>query len=76
MDGVQSSATKQELRETEHVKVRNASRWLGRNIVDSMRKISDKFARDYRKEKNYRDKIDEIVDAIRDDYDTRKKESK
>ena len=76
VDGVQSSATKQELRETEHVKVRNASRWLGRNIVDSMRKISDKFARDYRKEKNYRDKIDEIVDAIRDDYDTRKKESK
>lgn len=74
VDGVQSSATKQELRETEHVKVRNASRWLGRNIVDSMRKISDKFARDYRKEKDYKDKIDEIVAAIRDDYDARKRE--
>lgn len=70
--GVQSSATKQELRETEHVKVRNASKWLGRNIVDSMRKISDKFARDYRKEKDYKDKIDELVDVIKEDYDERR----
>ena len=72
--GVQSSATKQELRETEHVKVRNASRWLGRNIIDSMRKISDKFARDYRKELDYKDKIDELVDAIKEDYDERKRD--
>ena len=74
VDSVESTATKQELRETEHVKVRNASKWLGRNIVDSMRKISDKFARDYRKEKDYKDRIDELVEAIREDYDERKRD--
>ena len=74
VDSVESTATKQELRETEHVKVRNASRWLGRNIVDSMRKVSDKFARDYRKEQDYKTRIDELVDAIRDDYDERKRD--
>ena len=73
VDSVESTATKQELRETEHVKVRNASRWLGRNIVDSIRKINDEFARDYRKEKTYKERIDEVIETIREDYDERKR---
>lgn len=73
VDSVESTATKQELRETEHVKVRNASKWLGRNIIDSIRKISDEFARDYRKEKTYKERIDDVIETIREDYDERKR---
>ena len=73
VDSVESTATKQELRETEHVKVRNASKWLGRNIIDSIRKISDEFARDYRKEKAYKERIDDVIETIREDYDERKR---
>ena len=37
---MESTATKQELRATEHVKVRNACRGFGKNMVDSMRQLS------------------------------------
>lgn len=69
---LESSATKQELRDTEHVKVRNASKGWGKNILDSMAKLSPKMAERLKKDKTYKTKLDEIIQDIREDYEIRK----
>ena len=69
---LESSATKQELRDTEHVKVRNASKGWGKNILDSMAKLSPKVAERLKKDKTYKTKLDEIIQDIREDYELRK----
>ena len=72
---LESTATKQELRETEHVKVRNASRKWGKNMLDSMRKLSPELDRKFKEKTEYKNRINEMIDAIRDDYDERRIQS-
>ena len=72
---LESTATKQELRETEHVKVRNASRKWGKNMLDSMRKLSTELDRKFKENTEYKNRISEMIDAIRDDYDERRIQS-
>ena len=69
---LQSDATKQALRETEFVKVRNASAGWGANIVDAMKKISPQFRSKLRTQSEYKASIDEVVEEIREDYKARK----
>lgn len=69
---LQSDATKQALRETEFVKVRNASAGWGANIVDAMKKISPQFRSKLRMQSEYKSSIDEVVEEIREDYKARK----
>ncbi len=69
---LQSDATKQSLRETEFVKVRNASAGWGANIVDAMKKISPQFRSKLQTQSEYKSNIDEVVEEIREDYKSRK----
>ena len=69
---VESTATKKELRETKFVKVRNASRKWGKNIVDSIRSISIPFEKEYHDDKKYKENIDEIINEIQKNYDYRR----
>ncbi len=69
---LQSDATKQALRETEFVKVRNASAGWGANIIDAMKKLSPKFREKMRGQSEYKKSIDEVVEEIREDYKERK----
>lgn len=69
---LQSDATKQALRETEFVKVRNASAGWGANIVDAMKKLSPQFRNKLRGQSEYKSSIDEVVEEIREDYKARK----
>ena len=69
---LQSDATKQALRETEFVKVRNASAGWGANVVDAMKKISPKFREKMRGQSEYKNAIDEVIEDIREDYKARK----
>lgn len=75
-NGVESDATKQVLRETEHVKVRNASAGWGKNVVSEMKKLSPEFAKRLKEESEYRLAIDSIVEDIKEDYEKRKNESR
>ena len=68
---LESSATKSELKNTEHVKYRVASRGLGKNIIDSIRELNPAID-EKMKDKKYKTKIDELVQDIKDDYDLRK----
>ena len=70
--GVESSVTKSTLRETEHVKVKNASKGWGVNVVEAMKKLSPTLKQKLKNDKQYNRKIDEIVDAIREDYEMRR----
>lgn len=69
---LQSDATKQSLRETEFVKVRNASAGWGANIVDAMKKLSPQFRNKLRGQSEYKSAIDEVVEEIKEDYKNRK----
>ena len=69
---VHSNATKQELRETEHVKVRNACKGWGKNIVDSIKKLSPEMKNLLKEDSEYKKELDNIVQEIREDYDRRK----
>ena len=69
---VEASTTKRELRETEHVKVRNTSGGWGRNVVDTIAKLSPEFRTTYRRDKEYKKGIDGIVQMIKSDYDMRR----
>lgn len=69
---LQSDATKQALRETEFVKVRNASAGWGANIVDAMKKLSPQFRSKLRGKSEYKKSIDEVIEEIREDYKERK----
>ena len=70
---MESTATKQELRATEHVKVRNACRGFGKNMVDSMRQLSPVLDKKLKSDKDYKARIDEVIEAIKEDYDERKR---
>lgn len=69
---IQSEATKKELRETEHVKVRNASAGWGANIVSVMKKLSPSFKQKMQKTSKYRNAVNEVVEEIKEDYISRK----
>lgn len=69
---LQSDATKSELRETEHVKVKNASAGWGSNIIGAMKQLSPKFKEKMRRPSEYRKVIEEVTDEIRRDYQERK----
>ncbi|MBQ7410627.1 MAG: hypothetical protein IJW20_04505 [Clostridia bacterium] len=73
---VESDATKQALRETEHVKVRNASQGWGKNVVLEMKKLSPEFAKRLKGKSEYKLAIDSIIEDIKDDYEKRKNESR
>lgn len=68
---LESSATKQELKNTEHVKYRVAARGLGNNIIKSIRELNPEIDEKL-KDKKYKAKIDSLVQEIQDDYDIRK----
>ena len=66
---LESEATKQELRETEHVKVRNAAPNWGGNVMTDMKKLSPSFrAKLKEKDEAYMSNIDELVEDIKKDY--------
>ena len=69
---LESDATKSELRETEHVKVKNASAGWGANIVSAMKKLSPSFKAKLGKDSEYRKGIEEVTEEIRKDYQERK----
>ena len=69
---LQSEATKQALRETEFVKVRNASAGWGANIVDVIKKLNPQFREKMRGQSEYKTSINEVVEEIRSDYKERK----
>ncbi len=71
---VESDTTKRDLRETEHVKVKNACRGWGKNIVDAIKALSPKLRQKLNDNQEYKQKIDKIIQEIRDDYDLRKEE--
>lgn len=68
---IESAATKQDLRETEHVKVKNACRGWGKNIIDTIKKLSPEMAQRL-KDNQYKEKLDAIVSEIKTDYDRRR----
>lgn len=68
---LESSATKSELKNTDHVKYRVASRGLGKNIIDSIRELNPAIDEKL-KDKKYKAQIDSLVQEIREDYDIRK----
>lgn len=66
---LESEATKQELRETEYVKVRNAAPNWGGNVITDMKKLSPSFrAKLKEKDEAYMSNIDELVEDIKKDY--------
>ena len=66
---LESEATKQELRETEHVKVRNVAPNWGGNVITDMKKLSPSFrAKLKEKDEAYMSNIDELVEDIKKDY--------
>ena len=69
---LQTDATKAELRETEHVKVRNAAAGWGANIVDAIKMLSPSFKEKLRTPSEYRRNIEEVVEEIKEDYKERK----
>ena len=69
---LESDATKGELRETEHVKVKNASAGWGANIVGAMKKLSPEFKEKMKRPSDYRCAIEDITEEIRRDYQERK----
>ena len=69
---LESDATKGELRETEHVKVKNASAGWGANIVSAMKKLSPEFKEKMKRPSDYRSSIEDITEEIRKDYQERK----
>lgn len=69
---LESDATKNEIRETEHVRVRNASKGWGQNIVDSIRQLNPEFAQKYRRDSEYQRRVKAIIEDIREDYDLRR----
>lgn len=71
---IESDATKQGLRETEHVKVRNASAGWGKNVVYEMKKLSPEFAKKVKVDSEYSLAIDTLVEDIKTDYEERKNE--
>ena len=74
---LESDATKQELRETEHVKVRNAAPNWGGNVITDMKKLSPSFrAKLKEKDEVYMSNIDELVEDIKKDYFRRRDEQR
>ncbi len=71
---IESNATKQGLRETEHVKVRNASAGWGKNVISEMKKLSPKFAEKIKENSEYTSAINVLIEDIREDYEERKNE--
>lgn len=69
---LESSATKQELRDTEHVKVKNACAGWGKNIVTAMRGLSPRMDEKLAGDRRYKARIDELVEEIKEDYQIRK----
>ena len=69
---LESDATKGELRETEHVKVKNASAGWGANIVSAMKKLSPAFKEKMKSPSEYRCAIEDITEEIKRDYQERK----
>ena len=69
---LESSATKQELRDTDHVKVKNACAGWGKNIVEAMKKLSPKMEERLNTDRRYKTRIDELVEEIKEDYQIRK----
>ena len=75
-EGLESTATKGEIRsDTEHVKIKNASRGWGKNIVKAMKQVSPVFSEKYKKNKTYREKIEKLSEEIGIDYDKRLEEA-
>lgn len=71
---IESDATKQGLRETEHVKVRNASAGWGKNVVAAMKSLSPELKKKLAKSSEYKSNLDVIIEEIKKDYEERKKE--
>ena len=69
---LESDATKGELRETEHVKVKNASAGWGANIVGAMKKLSPAFKEKMKAPSEYRCAIEDITEEIKRDYHERR----
>ena len=69
-----TDATKQAIRNTEHVKVINASRNWGENIIDAMNKVSKKSSQKLTKKSPERKELEGLLDEIREDYDRRRYE--
>ena len=67
-----SDATKKGIRETEHVKIINASRNWGRNMLEAMRQVSKKAREKIGDYSRYNHDINVLLLEIQRDYDRRK----
>ena len=68
---LESSATKRELKNTDHVKYRVACGGLGRNIIESISELNPAIDEKL-KDKKYKAQIDSLVQEIKDDYEIRR----
>lgn len=69
---ISSNVTKRTLRNTEHVKVKNASKGLGKNIVDAIKSLSPVLKERLKNDDTYRQNIEDIIEEMREDYILRK----
>jgi len=69
---LQSAVTKSSLRETPHVKVKNAAKGWGANVVDSMIELNPTLENELKPNCKYNEKINGIIEEIREDYEIRK----
>ena len=76
-EGLESTATKGEIRsDTEHVKIKYASKGWGKNIVQAMKQVSPKFKERIKKNNKYRENIEKLSEEIGRDYSDRLDEAK
>lgn len=69
---IESDATKQDLRQTPHIKIRNAAPGWGKNVISDMESLSPTLKAKRRKDSDYKKVLDDIVEEIREDYIERK----
>ena len=67
-----SNVTKKTLRNTEHVKVKNASKGWGKNVVDAIKSLSPVLKDRLKNDDTYSKNVDTIIEEIKEDYILRK----
>ena len=69
---ISTDATKKAIRESEHIKVLNASRNWGENLLDYMKQVSKKSKEKLPRKSKRSEKVKELIEEIQKDYDDRR----
>ena len=67
-DRVETSTTKQDLRTTPNVKVRNTTKGWGRNVIESIINLNPAFGERMKQNTEYKKELDRIVKEIEKNY--------